>query len=156
MRALERAAVLVPAAATADRDGRAEGSTSVAELGALIAGWALYDLGRPEKAARVLDAEVPRIPATAARSQARYGVRRALAHASAGHVDEACMLATEVLPLVRQVDSATVRVDLARLTRSLRRWHTDLRVRELYPALAEALAPQALEPAKSIFTSVTI
>ena len=105
----------------------------------MIAGWALHDLGRPEEAACILDVEVPRIPATAARSRARYGVRRALAHSAAGHVDTACRLAADLLPTVQRADSATVRLDLARLARSLRRWHADPQVRELYPSLAEAL-----------------
>jgi len=139
MRTLDRAAALLAQAAANSDGDPAVGSTSLAEPGAMITGWALYDLGRPEDAARILDAEVPRIPATAARARSRYGVRRALAHSAAGDVDGACGLTAALLPVVQRADSATVRLDLSRLARSLRRWHANPRVRDLYPALAEAL-----------------
>jgi transcriptional regulator with XRE-family HTH domain len=139
MRALDRADALLAAAGTREDGAPVVGSTTLAEQGAAIAGWALHDLGRTAEAARILDAEVPRIPATAARLRTRYGVRRALAHAGAGDVQTACALAADLLPAVLQADSATIRLDLARLNRSLRRWHADPLVRELYPALAEAL-----------------
>ena len=47
---------------------------------------------------RVLDVETPRIAQHALRTRARYGVRRALAHAAAGEVDHACAVAGAVLP----------------------------------------------------------
>lgn len=49
----------------------------------MITGWCLHDLGQPQRAAELLDREVERIPAHAVRNQARYGLRRALAHAQA-------------------------------------------------------------------------
>jgi hypothetical protein len=141
MCALDRSATLL--AASADNEGSdgnpAVGSTSLSTQVGVVTGWALYDLGRPADAARILDAEVPRMPALAARSRARFGVRHALAHAAAGELERACELATDLLPVVQRADSATIRLDLARLARHLRRWHADARVRELFPALTAAL-----------------
>lgn len=144
MRALDRSATLLAAGpGNEGSDGNpAVGSTSLAGQIDLVAGWALYDLGRPAEAARILDVEVPRMPALAARSRARFGVRHALAHAAAGELEQACALATDLLPVVERADSATIRLDLARLARHLRRWHGDPRVRELFPALTSALRTQ--------------
>ncbi|HSV67218.1 MAG TPA: helix-turn-helix domain-containing protein [Mycobacteriales bacterium] len=135
--ALERAAGLLPAGPPGTRP--AFGSTSLADPIAITTGWALHDLGRSKEAAEILDREVPRIPATAARSRARYGIRQALAHAVAGNLEIACALTATLLPDAVRADSATIRVDLRRLARSLVRWRSDPAVRELYPRLTAAL-----------------
>jgi DNA-binding XRE family transcriptional regulator len=115
------------------------GTTSLSDPIAVITAWSLHDLGRPARAAEILDREVPRIPAVAVRSCARYGVRQALAHCAAGDVDRACELATRLIPDAERVDSATIGIDLRRLARSLARWHSYPPVRELYPRLTAAL-----------------
>ena len=119
----------------------AVGSTSLSApvATALTTGWALYDLGRPGEAARILDAEVPHMAASKARARARFGVRCALAHAAAGELERACQLATDLLPVVQRADSATIRLDLARLAHHLRRWHANASARELLPAVTLAL-----------------
>jgi transcriptional regulator with XRE-family HTH domain len=140
MRTLDRAALWLAEDTPGTADGGpAIGTTSMTDPVAMITGWALHDLGRPEDAIAILDAAVPLIPAGAARSRARYGVRRALAHSAAGDVEQACALTVELLPVVRLADSATIRLELGLLARSLARWHANPQVRELYPSLTEAL-----------------
>ncbi len=136
-RALERAAELL--ALREKTDGPILGSASVPDEIALVRGWALYDLGRPGEAAELLDAQLAAIPPSARRARARFGVRRALAHAQHGEIEQACAAAVEVLTDVAQVDSATVRVDLRELNRTLNRWSTHLAVRELQPELVTLL-----------------
>jgi hypothetical protein len=80
-----------------------------------------------------------RIPPTAHRNQARYGARLALALAADAEVDEACLVARQVLDHAELIDSATVRVDLGRLARTLTRWRNHGSVRELSPRLTAAL-----------------
>lgn len=142
-RALDRSAVLLDGsrpAGPAGPDGvLALGPASVADMGPIVTGWCLYDLGHPAKAAQILDQQVPRIPADAGRARARFGARRALAHAVAGELEHACHLADRVLDEVELVDSATIRVDLRRLSRTLTRWRNHSSVRELQPRLAAAL-----------------
>lgn len=136
-RALERAAVLL---ATREPTARIVlGSASVPDEIALARGWSLYDLGRPGAAADLLDRHLATIPVAARRARARFGVRRALAHAQHGDIDQACVAAREVLADVAQVDSATVRLDLKDLTRTLQRWHGHRAVVDLYPDLITAL-----------------
>jgi transcriptional regulator with XRE-family HTH domain len=137
-RALDRAAVLLDRARSDEPDGGlALGPASVADIGSVVAGWCLYDLGRPEQAAQILDYRVPRIPP--GRAKARFGARRVLAHAAAGELDHACHLAGLVLDEAEMVDSATIRVDLRQLSRTLTRWRNHGPVQELQPRLAAAL-----------------
>lgn len=136
-RALERAESLL--SSPVEGIGPVLGSTSVADQVPLVRGWSLYDLGRPAEAAAILDEQVPRIPLTACRARARFGARRALAHAQHGDVDEACEVARDVLVDAAQVDSATVRIDLRQLLQTLWRWRDNAAVRELRPELLELL-----------------
>ncbi|WP_433466341.1 helix-turn-helix domain-containing protein [Spirillospora sp. CA-128828] len=139
-RALDRAAALLDRAQSTGQDGGlALGPASVADMGPVVTGWCLYDLGRPAMAAQILDDQVPRMPAGAERARARFGARRALAHAAAGELDHACHLVGLVLDDIELVDSATIRVDLRRLSRTLTRWRDHAPVRELQPRLAAAL-----------------
>ncbi|WP_216216599.1 helix-turn-helix domain-containing protein [Amycolatopsis aidingensis] len=110
-----------------------------AGLTAAVEGWCLHDLGRPREAGEALDRQLARVPGTAQRVHARFGARRALAYAAAGEVDHACTLTGQVLDGAEVVDSATIRVDLRRLARTLSRWHGHRPVRELYPRLTAAL-----------------
>jgi transcriptional regulator with XRE-family HTH domain len=137
--ALERAAELL---AMPDPDSTSTlGSTSVADQVQLVAGWSLCELGRPGEAAAILDEHVAAIPPGARRARARFGARRALAHAQHGDVDTACKVLREVVEDAAHVDSATVRVDLRQLSRVLRRWHGRPAVRLLQPELMALLHP---------------
>lgn len=111
------------------------GSSSVMDLRALVAGWCLYDLGRLDDAAEVLDGAIASVPRSAARMRARFGTRQALAHAASGRLEVACEVTRTVLQDAGSVDSATVRLDLRRLARTLARWQNHLSVRELQPHL---------------------
>jgi len=115
------------------------GSTNLTDAVSMITGWCLYDLGRPGEAAEVLDREITLLPQHALRSHARYGIRRAMAHAAAGEVEHACEIAEPLLGGVGVVGSATVRTDVRRLARILSRFRTTRSVRELSPRLAAAL-----------------
>ncbi|MCO1574583.1 helix-turn-helix domain-containing protein [Crossiella sp. SN42] len=136
-RALDRGRPLL--AGADDTDGLSLGPASVTDFTEVITGWCLHDLGRPAEAAEVLDRALTAIPAGSHRPRARFGARRALAHAAAGEVEHACALTAGVLDEAALVDSATIRQDLRRISRTLARWHTHPPVRELQPRLAAAL-----------------
>ncbi|MCA1702330.1 MAG: hypothetical protein LC808_03290 [Actinobacteria bacterium] len=76
---------------------------------------------------------------SARRFHARWGARRALAYAAAGEIDHACALGQDLLHDLALTDSATVRCDIRALARTLARWSTYSRVRQLYPELTAAL-----------------
>jgi transcriptional regulator with XRE-family HTH domain len=139
MRALDRAADLLDAAAREQGPGPVIGTSHVSDPVAVVKGWCLYDLGRPAEAAEVLDREVARIPREARRSWARFTARQALAQATAGHVDRACDLGRHLVEALHEVDSETVRSDVRHLATVLRRWHAHQAVRRLDPMLTEAL-----------------
>ncbi|MFD7985262.1 helix-turn-helix domain-containing protein [Kitasatospora indigofera] len=142
LRSLERARELLARADTEDGGGMPVlGTTHLADPAAMVTGWCLYDLGRADQAAEVLDRECRRVPAHAVRSRARYGIRRALAHAANGEPDRACELASDLLPLVPVLRSATIQADVRRLTRELHRFRAGRSVRALQPLLAGALHP---------------
>ncbi|MFD9963673.1 multiprotein-bridging factor 1 family protein [Amycolatopsis sp. NPDC058986] len=139
--ALDRAAGLLDTA-----DGQEIGPASVSGTGmvAVVTGWCMHDLGRPAEAGEILDRQLALVPSEARRVHARFGARRALAYASGGEVDHACVLAEQAIESALLVDSATVRTDLRRLARTLTRWHTHQPVRELYPRLTAALRTPAV------------
>ncbi|GAA1390993.1 hypothetical protein GCM10009639_20300 [Kitasatospora putterlickiae] len=148
LRSLDRARELLARSAADGGDGGdggdgepVLGSGNLADPAAMVTGWCLYDLGRPDRAAEVLDRECAAIPAHAVRTRARYGLRRALAHAAAGEVEHACALAADLLALVPGLRSATIATDVARLDRELSRFRANQAVRGLQPALAAALHP---------------
>ncbi|MEB3368588.1 transcriptional regulator [Saccharopolyspora mangrovi] len=115
------------------------GASHLSDPATMIAGWCLHDLGRPRAATEVLDREVSALPEQALRSRARYGLRRALAHAAAGEIEHACALTTEALPGVDAVTSATVLTDLRKLSQLLTRHHRVPAVQALQPALVASL-----------------
>jgi ATP/maltotriose-dependent transcriptional regulator MalT len=115
------------------------GSASVLDEIPLVRGSALIELGRVREAAGLLDRQVVAIPSTARRVRARFGARRALAHALNGDIDHACVVGREVLDDAAQVDSATVRLELRELARTLSRWRTNHDVRDFYPDLVTTL-----------------
>ncbi|MFI1705560.1 helix-turn-helix domain-containing protein [Streptomyces griseoruber] len=134
LRALERARTLL------DRqDDRSDepviGTMHLPDPVGMATGWCLVDLGRPREASEELDRQLALVGQNAVRTQVRYGVRRALAYASAGEIDHACALTASLLDGVAAVRSATVTTDLQRLARVLAR-HAHLpSVRQLGPRL---------------------
>ncbi|MFI7343126.1 helix-turn-helix domain-containing protein [Streptomyces sp. NPDC050085] len=114
------------------------GTSHLADPASMITGWCLLDLGQPRAAARVLDRELALVPASALRTLARYGARRALAHALAGDIDAACAYTASLLPSVSAVQSATVALDVHRLKRTLSRYHRHPAHRAIAPQLAAA------------------
>jgi len=137
-RSLDRAAKLLQAAA-ADDEQPVLGTSTIDDPVAMVTGWCLYDLGRADEAAQIIQRELARMPAGARRARARFAARRALALAGAGEVEQACVEVRPVLEALSYVDSATVRVELRHFARQLNRWHSLTPVRELMPQLNAAL-----------------
>ncbi|CAL9283569.1 helix-turn-helix domain-containing protein [Streptomyces sp. SudanB25_2051] len=139
MRALDEARALL--ALSVREDGAPVlGTTNVTDPASMALGWCLLDLGHPARAAEVLDRECPRLPTQALRTQARYGVRRALAHALAGDPERACDLVGRLLLTSDIVGSATIAVDLRRLARTLARHSHHPAYLAIAPRLTAALA----------------
>lgn len=135
--ALDRAAELL--ATREESPGPVLGPASVPDDLGLVRGWSLYDLGKPGESAALLEHHLAEVPSSARRARARFGVRCALAHAVNGAPEQACAVARDVLVDVARVDSATIRLDLRELYRTLNRWRglrevLDLQ-RELLPLL---------------------
>lgn len=138
-RSLERGTTLMQAASLEEPGELALGPTHTPDLAAMIRGWCYHDLGRPASAAEILDPQLARIPRTSGRTFARYGARLALSQAASGDVDSACRITSEVVDAAVAVDSATVRTELGRLSRTLARWSTQQKVREVRARLSDAL-----------------
>ncbi|MFF3285629.1 helix-turn-helix domain-containing protein [Streptomyces sp. NPDC003023] len=140
LRALDRARTLL-----ARQDGGIDtpviGSMHLPDSVGMVTGWCLVDLGRPGEAAEELDRQLALVSHDAVRTQVRYGVRRALAHASNGEIDHACSLVTPLLDGVVAVRSATVTIDLRRLARLLARHSDRVAVRRLAPRLGTLTRP---------------
>lgn len=115
------------------------GISSPVDQIALVRGWCLYDLGRPDEAADVLGPQLATMPGSARRTRARFGCRLALALAADGRLDDACAMTGTVLSDYGFIDSATVRADLRRLSRLLARWPAVPAVRAVSGQLAAAL-----------------
>lgn len=141
-RALDRAAVLLARADTADGMTMGSASVSGADLISLVEAWCLHDLGQSRQAADAFDRQLSLVPDSAHRTHARFGARRALAYASAGDIDHASALTAKVLDAADLVDSATVRQDLKQLARLLGRERRQASVSEVYPRLNAALRSQ--------------
>lgn len=137
MRCLDRARALLAGEAP-EPSGPVIGTTNLSNPVAMVSGWCLHDLGRPGRAAEIIERELTLVPPYASRSRARYGVRQALAHAAAGEIEHACALAGELLGTAGAVNSATIRADLRRLAQTLARHSRSPAVRELAPLLAAA------------------
>ncbi|AQW49610.1 helix-turn-helix domain-containing protein [Streptomyces violaceusniger] len=134
LRALERARTLI-ACEDDSSDGPVIGTMHLPDPVGMVTGWCLVDLGRPREASEELDRQLALVGQDAVRTQVRYGVRRALAHASAGELDHACALTAPLLDGLATVRSATVTTDLRRLARVLARHSNHPSVRELGPRL---------------------
>ncbi|MFJ9086208.1 helix-turn-helix domain-containing protein [Streptomyces sp. NPDC102384] len=132
--ALDRARVLL-AREDSDSDEPVVGTMHLPDPVSMVTGWCLVDLGRPAEASEELDRQIALVGKDAVRTQVRYGVRRALAHASAGEIEHACALTEPLLDGVTVVHSATVTTDLQRLARVLARYSDHPSVRQLGPRL---------------------
>lgn len=126
LRAIDRLGALATQAAP---PGPIIGTSNVADQTTVTLGWCLFDLGRPAEAATVLQTELDRMSAHAYRARARYATRLALAYAGSGEPERACLTIGEVLDRVDQLSSATLRIDLLRLSNAINRWHRDPLVR---------------------------
>ncbi|WP_419993398.1 helix-turn-helix domain-containing protein [Streptomyces boninensis] len=142
MRSLDRARELL-ATAAGEPGLPLLGSTNVSDPAGMVTGWCLLDLGRPRRAAELLDEEMSQLPAHALRAQARFGVRQALAHACAGDLDRACDLTQRLLPTADLVGSATIVHDLRRLARRLARHRGHPAYAALSPRLIATLTHHA-------------
>ncbi|WP_228044678.1 helix-turn-helix domain-containing protein [Streptomyces ferrugineus] len=140
MRGLDRARELLTADPGSPPAAPVLGTTHLDDPVSMITGWCLVDLGRPRAASEILDRECARLPTDAWRTQVRYGVRRALAHARAGEIDHACRLTERLLPLAVNVSSATIATDLRRLSRTLSRHSRSRSYLAIAPRLTAALA----------------
>ncbi|RSM40036.1 XRE family transcriptional regulator [Amycolatopsis balhimycina DSM 5908] len=141
MRALERAREFLARASDDQPPGPVIGTTHVLDPVGVVTGWCLYDLGRPRASSEIFAREIPRILPGAIRLRTRFGARQALACAAAGELEQACSLTRAVVADAICIDSATIRSDIGRLARTLRRWHSHPAVRALEPALCLALHP---------------
>ncbi|MFB4295503.1 helix-turn-helix domain-containing protein [Actinomadura sp. NTSP31] len=115
------------------------GTTNVDDPAEMGRGWCLYELGRPQAAAEILDAQLARVPPDAVRARTRFGMRRTLAVAASGEIDRACEQTRELLGGAATVASATITTDLRKLARTLSRHPTNPAVRKLAPELGTAL-----------------
>jgi hypothetical protein len=140
MRSLERARTLL-ARHTPDSDAPVMGTMNLADPAEMTRGWCMYDLGRPRAAAEIIDKQIARVSQLALRTQVRYGLRGALAHAAAGEVEHACDLTVQLLDSAITLRSATIATDLRNLARTLSRHPRNASVRELLPKLSTALQP---------------
>lgn len=115
------------------------GPTTMSDPLAITTGWCLFDLARWEQAADVLTPAVAALSPEAARNRARYRARLALAHAALGDLPQATAITSALLDQADAADSATIRTDLRRLSRTLNRHSADPAVRALSPRLTASL-----------------
>lgn len=137
--ALDRARALAPAAMESSEPA-VLGPATAGDRIAAVTGWCLYELGRPGEAVPELQRAVASM-ASRTREHSRWGVRLALAHVASGDLHRGCALMGELLDVVVQVDSATIRSDLRVFSRMIERHHRDPEAAALRQRLAIALAP---------------
>ncbi|MFE2069212.1 helix-turn-helix domain-containing protein [Streptomyces sp. NPDC059467] len=130
LRALDRARPLL-ARQEYDADAPVIGSMHLPDSVGMVTGWCLFDLGRPREAAEELTRQLALVSPEAMRTQVRYGVRRALAYATDGEIEQACALTAPLLAAVTAVRSATVTIDLRRLAHVLGRYSDHASVRQV-------------------------
>ncbi|HVV21937.1 MAG TPA: helix-turn-helix transcriptional regulator [Pseudonocardiaceae bacterium] len=146
--ALGRSGELLDEAAQEPTGGPVLGPTRTPDLGAMVRGWCLFDLGRPGEAAALLESSIGGFAAGASRARVRYGLRAALAQAVAGEVERACEIVEWLAPDLGQSDPATARHDLRLIYRELRRRVAVSRARDVLPVLADLLrSPTTAESA---------
>ncbi|MFJ9725785.1 hypothetical protein ACIRP3_23810 [Streptomyces sp. NPDC101209] len=148
--ALDRATSLMSTAAAgglSEPDGTPVlGSLHMGDPTGFVSGWCLLDLGRSREAAQTLTAGLDTVPETALRARARHGARLALALADSGELNQACAVVEHVTASLPLVDSATIRSELRRVGRALRRWHHVPCVRSATAGIAAVLQTEGLRP----------
>ncbi|MFC1434138.1 helix-turn-helix domain-containing protein [Streptacidiphilus sp. N1-3] len=149
-RALDIGAELTSAVVPSDSEDPVLGSVHLPDLGAFISGWCMHELGSPAEAVTLLADGLEAIDPTARRARARYGVRLALALAHVGEIEHACAIAESVASSVALVDSATIRADLLRLSRALKRWPKNATVRQTIPLLTLGLQDNRRRPGNPV------
>jgi DNA-binding XRE family transcriptional regulator len=138
-RALDRAATLLEEAASSDDGLPVLGTTTVHDPVAMVTGWCMHDLGRPQRAIESLESVMATVPDHSHRTMARVGVRYSLALVAAGEVEHACTMVDRLLDAIVLADSATVRVDLRRLAQEFNRRHANRAVKDIMPRVIGAL-----------------
>jgi len=138
MLALEQAETLLNANAK-ETEQPVIGTRNLSQPAEMIKGWCLYELGHPYAAAEILGQQLAAMPGDAVRARVRYGVRHALAYATAGEVDHACRLTAGLLDDAMSIRSATIATDLRVLARTLGRHQKNPCVRDLAPRLGTTL-----------------
>ncbi|TXS08802.1 helix-turn-helix domain-containing protein [Streptomyces sp. wa22] len=88
----------------------------------LIEASCMLSLRRFELAADLFAADHRPAEPADSNSQARFAVRQATALAGAGRLDDACQIAEATLPVIKRIDSATVRAELGRFVEQARTW----------------------------------
>jgi transcriptional regulator with XRE-family HTH domain len=136
---IDRALVQRAASGEEQPAGPVLGPTKIRDPLALARGWSLFDLGRITEAVEILAELLADTPKKDNRAWVRIACRLALALASGGEVDRACVLAKDVLDLSTVARSATIRSDLRQLSRMLSRWSTKPAVQEVLPRMSAIL-----------------
>ncbi|GHJ48984.1 hypothetical protein Cs7R123_63260 [Catellatospora sp. TT07R-123] len=145
--ALERAGQLLRVAAGEPAEDLAglEAST-VTDHVAITTAYCLYLLGRPSRAASMLEVQRAALPVQARRAHLYFGARQALAHAAANEIDQACALTWRLLPAVADTASATALRDLRALVRVLNRHRRHAAVSHLLTEMNHILTTDVRRP----------
>jgi transcriptional regulator with XRE-family HTH domain len=115
------------------------GSQCTPSLGGLVGGWCLYDLGRPDEAAAMIEAGLQQLPAGATRLRALFTARLALGHAASGQLTAVVPVVDDLLKDAQGLCSHAVRSQLQLLTQLLCRRHARPGMRELHARVTAAL-----------------
>lgn len=114
------------------------GSQCTPSLGGLVGGWCLYDLGRPDEAAAMIEAGLKQLPVRATRLRALFTARLALGHAASGQLTAVVPVMDGLLKDAQGLCSHAVRSQLQLLARALRRRQARPGMRELHARVAAA------------------
>jgi hypothetical protein len=144
-RAMDAAGKLIAGAPAPYPSGPSWGPNTIEDSTSIIEASSLVDLGLHRAAVRLFGPDpASAMPVAAARTRARFVVRAALAHASAGAVDHACGLLEREVPGLQQLGSATIRADLSRLAIVFTRHRRLPTVRAILPELHRLIRPHGI------------
>ncbi|WP_329139134.1 helix-turn-helix transcriptional regulator [Streptomyces sp. NBC_00670] len=137
--ALRRAAGLLGTAGHSRPPALAVGSEVTHRLPALVDGWCLHDLGRPEEAAERLHDGLLLVPVRSERLRSLFTARLALSLAACGRLEALVPVVDALLKGSAGLCSHTVRSELRLLAVSLRRRYHRPDMRELHARVTAAL-----------------
>ncbi|WP_240964127.1 helix-turn-helix transcriptional regulator [Streptomyces sp. C1-2] len=137
--ALDRAAELLGTAPRPRPPALSVGSEVTPRLPALVGGWCLHDLGRPEEAAERLGSGLLLVPARSQRLRSLFTARLAQSLATCGRLDALVPVVDTLLRDSAGLCSHTVRTELRSLAVSLRRRYARPHMRELHARVTAAL-----------------